>query len=209
MISLRWTASLLAVAGLLMASTAAQAQSVQVQGQVQYQPYGQQPAPQGYGNPPPGYGQPYPQPAQQPHAQPYAPTYQQRQVRYVERQATIKGLWIPGIIIFGVSYGLTASFGQLGPDADYRTWTAIPLIGPWVALGTCELCNDDAVTGAVLGGVGQAAGLTMFILGLTLRRTVRVATYSFDEDDARAPQLALDALPLPGGGRIGLTLSHF
>jgi hypothetical protein len=206
--TLRWSASLVAVAAVLAASTQAQAQTVQVQGQVQYQPYGQQPQ-QGYGNPPPGYGQQ--QPYAQPYQQPYAPTYQQpqRQVRYVEREATIKGLWIPGIIIFGVSYGLTASFGQLGPDNAYRNWTLVPLIGPWVALGTCEWCDDDAVSGAVLGGVAQAAGLTMFILGLSLRRTVRVATYSFDDDDARSPQLALDALPAPGGGRIGLTLTHF
>lgn len=203
--SLRWSASLFALTALLAAAAPARAQTVTVQGEVQVDPYGQ---PQGTPTPPPGYGQPQPYVAQ-PYA--YVPTYQPppRQVRYVERETTIKGLWIPGIIIFGVSYGLTAAFGQLGSEADYRTWTAIPLIGPWVALGVCQSCDEDMVTGALVGGIAQAAGLTMFILGLSLRRTVRVATYALDEDDARSPQLAFDALPAPGGGQLGLTLTHF
>ncbi|HJL16307.1 MAG TPA: hypothetical protein RMH99_11660 [Sandaracinaceae bacterium LLY-WYZ-13_1] len=207
---LRWSASLLALAAVWALAPQAHAQGVTVQGQVQYQPYGQQPQ-QGYGNPPPGYGQQQQQPYAQPYQQQpqYAPTYQQQQprVRYVERSATIKGLWIPGIIIFGVSYALTAAFSQFSFDTDYATWGYVPLIGPWVSLGFAN--TEDEVTGAVLGGVAQAAGLTMFILGLSLRRTVRVAQYALDGDDPRSPQLAFDALPAPGGAQLGLTLSHF
>ena len=203
---LRWSAPLAAALALLGFGADAHAQSVTVQGQVQYQPYGQQQQ-QGYGQPPPGYGQ------QQPYAQPYAqpqyqqPVYQQPQVRYVERSSTIKGLWIPGIIVYGVSYGLSASFGQLGWSSDYNTWMWVPLIGPWGALTYAT--NEDETAGAVLGGVLQTAGLTMFILGLSLQRTVRVAVYALDEHDERSPTLAFEALPTVGGAQLGVTLSHF
>ncbi len=189
----------------------AEAQSVVVQGQVQYQPYGQ---PQGVPAPPPGYGasgQVYVQPAPAPT---YAPTYAapvyappQRQVRYVEEETSIKGLWIPGIIIFGVSYVLTGVMSSsLSFDDDYASWSWVPLVGPWVALTYAD--TDDESLGSVIGGIAQVAGLTMFVLGLSLTRTVRVARYALG-DDERAPELAFDALPAPGGGQLGLTLSHF
>ncbi|MEC7520329.1 MAG: hypothetical protein VYE22_10715 [Myxococcota bacterium] len=204
---LRFTAPLAAALALLGFGAQASAQSVTVQGQVQYQPYGQQ---QGYGQPPPGYGQqpqqPYAQPYQQPQYQ-QQPVYQQPQVRYVERTSSIKGLWIPGMIIFGVSWGLSASFGQLGWDSDYRTWMWIPVIGPWAALSYSG--NEDETVGAIVGGLLQTAGLTMFILGLALQRTVRVAVYALDDHDERSPTLAFEALPAPGGAQLGLTLSHF
>lgn len=195
---LRGASALALALALLAAPGAASAQTVTVQGEVQYGN-----PPQGYGNPPPGYGQQQPQ--QQPY---YAPTYQQPapQVRYVDRETNIKALWIPGIIVFGVSYGLSAAFGSI-PGGDYSIWMYIPVIGPWAALGYAN--NDDEITGSLIGGLTQLGGLTMFILGLTLTRTVRVAVYSLDESDERAPTLALDALPAPGGGQIGLTLSHF
>ena len=205
MTMLRWSAALIAVAALAGANRA-EAQSVTVQGQVQYQPYQQQ----GYGQPPPGYGQPYQQPYQQPYVQPqYAPTYQQPQpqVQYVERTESIKGLWITGIIVFGVSYVLGGTFGLLSWDGNYSDWMWAPLVGPWVAAGYAG--NEDELAGAILGGVAQAAGLTMFILGLALQRTVRVAVYALDDSDERSPELALDLLPAVGGGQVGLTLSHF
>ena len=193
---------------LLGGASAAEAQQVTVQGQVQYgQPYQQQQP--GYGQPPPGYGQSY---GQQPYnpQQPYAaPVYQQQpqpRVHYVERQTSIKGLWIPGIVVFGASYVLTAAIGSSLVAGDYASWCSVPLVGPWVALGDAN--NDSEVAGAVVGGVLQTAGLAMFVLGLSLRRTVRVAVYSLN-DGARSPSLAFDLLPAAGGAQIGLTLRHF
>jgi len=214
----RWGLGVLGAVALILAPMAAEAQTVTVQGQVQYQPY-----PQGYGQPPPGYGQPQPyaqpqygQPYAQPQYpyaqqyQPYGPTYQAqpRRVTYVERETSVKGLWIPGVIVFGVSWILTGTFASaLSWDADYASWGWIPLAGPWMMLGVAG--SDDEVAGALIGGITQLAGVTMFILGLTLRQTVRVAQYSLDERDERAPQLAFDVLPAPAGGMVGLTLNHF
>jgi len=189
------------------AASEARAQGVVVQGQVQVQT-----APQGQVNVPPGYGasgQVYVQPAQPT----YAPTYQvyqppQRQLRYEEVETSIKGLWIPGIIIFGVSYVLTGTMGStLGLTSDYADWSWVPLIGPWVMLANSV--NDDEATGALIGGIAQTAGLAMFVLGLAITRTVRVARYVLNEGDDRSPQLAFDVLPAAGGGQLGLTLSHF
>lgn len=204
---LRWMVAL--ACALVVAPAMTEAQSVTVQGQVQVQPYGQPYYGQPYAQPPPGYGQPYAQPQYgQPYGQPYAPTYvqPQRQVTYVDQETSVKGLWIPGIVIFGVSYVLTGSMGILGSSADYRGYAWIPLAGPWMMLG--EARTDDEVTGALVGGVAQLAGLTMFVLGLTLRQTVRVAVYTLERHE-RAPQLALDLLPTPAGGQLGVTFSHF
>lgn len=207
-----------ALAGLALGLTSvARAQTVTVQGQADE--YGQ---PQGPAQPPPGYGQqqPYqqqqPYPQQQPYQQPYAqqpyqqaPTYApaQRQVRYEDRQTSVKALWIPGIIVVGVAWGLTSTFGAFSSDVDFNTWCLVPLIGPWVALTFAN--DEDETVGAVVGGIAQVAGLAMFVLGLTLNRTVSVPVYSFDRDDERSPQLAVDLRPAPGGGQVGLALSHF
>ncbi len=199
--------AVLALIGLASPS-AALAQTVTVQGQVQYgqpppsyqQPYGQ-----------PTYGQPtYGQPQYPTYAQPYAPTYQPqvRQVRYVEQETSVKGLWIPGIVLFGVSYVLTGTLASAAvASSDYVGYSWIPLVGPWLMLG--EAANDEQFAGALVGGIAQAAGLTMFVLGLALRQTVRVAVYSLDESNERAPRLALDLVPAPAGGMVGLSLSHF
>ena len=216
----RWGLGWLGAVALFLAPLGAEAQTVTVQGQVQYQPYGQ---------PPPGYGQvqPYAQPQygqpqygqpQYPYAQPqypyaqqpYGPTYQAqpRRLTYVERETSVKGLWIPGVIVFGASWILTGTFASARSyDPDYASWGWIPLAGPWMMLSVAG--SDDEVAGALIGGITQLAGVTMFILGLTLRQTVRVAQYSLDERDGRSPQLALDVLPAPAGGMVGLTLNHF
>ncbi|HEY8432351.1 MAG TPA: hypothetical protein VIL20_28455 [Sandaracinaceae bacterium] len=179
-------------------------------GTVQHVP----PPPPSYGAPssgPPTYGQPYAQPTYgQPYGQPaYVPTYHApaRRVRYVERETSIPGLWIPGIIIFGVSYGLTTAAATLSSDGEYADYSLIPLVGPWLMLGTAN--NDEEVAGALVSGLAQAAGMLMFVLGLSLRERVRVAVYSLEERDERAPRLALEIAPAPAGGVAGLSLSHF
>lgn len=212
----RWVLSPLAFSAFVILASSAEAQTVTVEGSVQYSPHGQ---PYGAPHPPPGYG--YGQPT---YGQPaYGPTYVQpaygqpgyapvpaprvRQVRYEDRETSVKGLWIPGAVLFGVSYGLTVAFGTLSWDDDYVTGSLIPLVGPWMMLAYAN--NDDEAAGAVLSGVAQLAGATMFVLGLVLKQTVKVAVYSLDESDERAPQLALDVLPALGGGMVGVTLTHF
>ena len=207
---LLWAVPVAATMALLGATNLAEAQTVVVQGQVQVDPYGR---PLGTAQAPPGYGvqgQVYVQPAQPQYGPQYAPQYvqQQPQVRYVEQTSSIKGLWIPGIIIFGVSWALTGVMGSsLSFDSDYQTWSWVPLVGPWVALSYAN--NDTEATGSLIGGIAQAAGLAMFILGISIQRTVRVATYAFGREDDQAPELAFDVLPAAGGGQLGLTLSHF
>lgn len=194
----------------------ARAQTVTVQGQVQVQPYGQ---PQGYAQPPPGYTYAQPTYAQPTYGQPtyaqptygqpaYAPTYPApvRRVHYEERETSIKGLWIPGAILFGASWALTGSISSISTNIDYATYGWIPLVGPWLMLGVAT--SDDEVAGALVGGVTQLAGITMFVLGLALHETVRVAVYSLG-DDPRAPRLALDVRPAVAGGMVGVTLTHF
>src|SRR5690606_21199647 len=168
-----------AVTGMALVSSppAAQAQAVTVEGQGQYgqpppppppsygQPtYGQ---PYGYGQPtyggPPTYGPPtYGQPYGQPQYPGYAPTYAAptRRVRYEQRETSIKGLWIPGIIVFGVSYALTSSVATLSADTEYVDYSFIPLVGPWLMVGTAN--NDDEVAGAIVSGLAQTAGVLMF-----------------------------------------------
>ncbi|MCZ7680243.1 MAG: hypothetical protein M5U28_16340 [Sandaracinaceae bacterium] len=215
--TVRW--AVLAAAGALWVSspTGAEAQAVTVQGQVEVQPYGQPPPATasrlGYGYGQPQYGQPQygqPQYGQPQYAPTYAPTYQPqvRQVRYVEQQTSIKGLWIPGVILLGLSYVLTGTLASnFSLDAEYVGYSWIPLVGPWLMLGAAD--GDDQFAGALVGGIAQAAGLTMFVLGLVLRQSVRVAVYSLDRHDERSPELALDVRPAPAGGMVGLTLSHF
>lgn len=186
------------------------------QGQVVVQqPYGypqQQP-------PPPGYGQVYAQPqpyVQQPYVQPQ-PYYQpQPQPQYVERSESITGLWVTGVVLFPVSWVLTWTFtmstlDSTGRDPDYTLWSWVPLIGPWFMLGQGDDgrgLNESEIGGAVLSGIVQAASLTMIILGLALRRTVRVAAYALD-DSERAPQIELGLAPAYGGGMLSATLTHF
>lgn len=201
--------ALAAVVLTALAPERASAQTVVVEGEVDYGN-----PPPGYGNPPPGYGQgqPQPQPQPQPQQQPYyAPTYQPQpppQVRYVDRETDIKPLWITGAAMFGATYIVGATYGGLSlSGGDYSTWMFIPVVGPWVALG---YPHDDFETAiSLVAGIGQAAGLTMFLLGLTLRRTVRVAVRALNEGDERSPTLALDLLPTPGGAQVGMTLTHF
>ncbi len=210
---------------LVVAPAGACAQGVVAQGQGQVQGYGQGRV-QGYGQPrgvpqaPPGYDYPqqsYGQPTY-PSAQPaygtptYAPTYgpsypaRPRQVRYEQRESTIKGLWIPGAIVFGASWALSGSVASLSPDGDYQTYAWIPLVGPWLMLTVAS--SDSETAGALVAGVTQLAGAVMLVLGLSLHDTIRVAVYALG-DRPRSPQLALELRPALAGATFRATLTHF
>ncbi|MGE0785246.1 MAG: hypothetical protein AB7S26_06125 [Sandaracinaceae bacterium] len=160
--------------------------------QPQPQPYVQpytQPAPYGQ----PGYGQPgYVQPAPQP--QPH------------EETRMHLGLTISGAVMLGVSYLLHAAIVSPLAGCDFDTchgeWNGfryaglIPLAGPWVQLAVRPGASDLDAWGPylVIDGLLQTAGLTLLILGLTLRETVTV--YSSRDGDF---ELAV----LPSAGQNG------
>lgn len=152
--------------------------------------------------PPPVMGPPaQPQPAQ--------PAYQGAYRPVESGSTTITGLWVPGIIIFAATYAIDLFVAAIGTDTGggtYTDWLYAPVIGPWGALANA----DDGIERffGVLTGLLQAAGLTMFVLGLTLRRPTE-PYYALDPDDPHSARLSVDLAPLPGGGMLGVTLSHF
>lgn len=168
----------------------------------QQQPYGQQ----GYGQQPPpqhGYPQPYPG---QPQAQQYP--QQPQQPMYEERTTSTKALWLPGIIILPVSYVMTWTLAITDfsdeASADYIIDAFIPIAGPWLMLSDSNTGGQS--TFAIAMGLVQTGALVMIIAGLTMRQTVRVPARA--EGD-RSPSLHVDLLPSPGGGQVGLTVTHF
>lgn len=184
------------------------------------QPYGYPPA-----QPPPGYGQP--QPYVQPYAQPqpYAPQpvyvqpAQPAQPRVVQRQQSITGLWVSGVVILPVSWVLTWSAATAtldgSRDIDYWLWSWVPLVGPWFMLGQGDDVsyygrglNESEIAGAVLAGIAQLSGLMMIILGASLKQTVSVTTYALDSSE-RPAQLSFGLAPALGGGQLTATLTHF
>lgn len=185
---------------------------VQVYGQPQPYGYPQQQPPPGYGQQQPYYGQPYQQP--QPY---YAPQpVQPAQPRYVDREESITGLWVSGVIILPVSWVLTWTTATAtldsSRDIDYWLWSWIPIVGPWAMIAQGDdgsrALNGEEIAGAAIAGVAQIAGLAMIILGATIKRTVRVATYALDGSE-RAPELTLGVAPTLGGGMLTAELTHF
>lgn len=166
------------------------------------QPTAQQPSTQ----PPPPVGQPQAPPGFQAAYPPYQPP-----PRTVTAQETgpNRRLWMPGIIMFGVSYLVALSVAAVatdtGFDDPYTNWLYAPLVGPWGALAQADLVIDGVF--AVVNGLVQAAGMLMFILGFTLNQD-QPAMYAFDDDPA-SPRLGVDVRPIRGGAVLQGTLSHF
>ncbi len=124
-----------------------------------------QPAPGGGGGYPPGYGTPYqpapppPGPARMKYSEgdPVPPGYR------VENR-TRTGLVIGGSIMFGIMYGVTASFGGTGTDTG---WLYVPVAGPFIYSSTL----DSEWAGIArfflyMDGLIQAGGAAMLIVGL-------------------------------------------
>ena len=86
------------------------------------------------------------------------------------------GLVIPGAILFGVPYILTAVLAglvaEVSPEDNDGLVNLIPVAGPWVCLATCNFSSGEEFwrTPLVIDGILQAAGVTMFILGFVLRK---------------------------------------
>ncbi|MBW2462884.1 MAG: hypothetical protein JRH11_14625 [Deltaproteobacteria bacterium] len=151
---------------------------------------------------PTGYGaQPQPQPQAQPQYQQPAPVAAPAgPVRTEERVRT--GLLIPGVIMFGASYTIALLSG-IGAEYGYL---AIPFAGPFILAGDYADSSTGSGGGEALVYIGlsawglvQVAGVAMFILGLTLKKTVEVRA-----DLGGGRSVALAPYEVPGGGGLQL-----
>lgn len=168
------------------------------------QPYppqpGQPPPPTYYTPPPPTYYAP-PQPVQpQPmYSGPPRMDYDDGPIPpgYRVTSRVRKGLIIGGAVSFGVLYVLSvlvadAAKGDSYNDNSYLKSLYIPAIGPFIAMS-----HTSSGTGVLLlDGIGQVAGLAMFISGFAFPRTELV------RNDVATVRMA----PMIGQGRSGLAL---
>jgi hypothetical protein len=132
-------------------------------------------------------------------------------VGYEEVQTDIKGLWIAGIPIWTVTYLFTFLVTTtVDPnDEELVVFSAIPLIGPWMMLGTGKVAAGAPVGFTVLSGILQTAGLAMIVVGKTVQTTKKVPLYALG-DDPDAPLLSLTPGPVgPGAFGLNLTLTRF
>ena len=163
------------------------------------QPPPGQPQP-GYDQPPPGgaYGQPYGQP--QPYGpQPYGPQAQpypqhppqpgQAPPGFRLEEQPIKGLIVAGAVTLGSVWlfnlvGAVGMYYDRNPNADATAPIMVPVVGPFIALGTLYNSNVSGGIAALLllDGFVQAAGLAMIIGGAvsTEKRWVRAGPVKFD-----------------------------
>ncbi len=120
------------------------------------------------------------------------------------------GLVISGAVLFGVSWiihaalvspfaGWSIDYGDDPQWNDFRIMGAIPLAGPWIQLAIKPTApfEDSWATYLLVDGLLQAAGITMLILGLTLRK--EVGGYANNE----SPSFMIG--PMLGQGAGGLT----
>lgn len=124
-----------------------------------------------------------------------------------------KSLWIPGVALFGAGwlFALIADFTSLVFRSDPCTrWVSetawIPLAGPAIAAGgqgyigagcTSRIFNPLGTALAVLDTVLQVGGVTMFVLGLTIKESEVVPGPAPTARASDAPRLEL-ALGSPG-----------
>ena len=119
-----------------------------------------------------------------------------------------------GAIVFGVPYmiGLSVASGS-GFEAE-SVWLLLPVLGPWVAVGAQEECDEDAYpnsrdcstqeaenVGYTLSGIMQTAGAALFIAGITAtrRRLLR----------ADVAELTVTPMPIRGAYHDGYGLGAF
>ena len=84
---------------------------------------------------------------------------------------------ITGPILLGVAWittiGVTASVSAEKDQSTAVGYASVPVLGPWLMLGS-SLNTSDYTAPLVLSGLAQGTGLTLLILGLTIRHEERV-----------------------------------
>lgn len=106
------------------------------------------------------------------------------------------GLVVGGAVVFGVTWFLNALVASIGIQAAPLY---IPIVGPFIAMGTFRSLQAVDAFFLALDGLTQAGGVAMFIVGLAVPRQQLVRNRY-----ATAPWI----LPMPmafgnGGGGIG------
>lgn len=115
--------------------------------------------------PPPGYIPPMFGPTRLPYAEgdPIPPGYE------IAMRPKYK-LMTAGIATFAPLYGLSILFagafaGGEGPDASQYNPMFIPVIGPFITIGTADTQDAGTMT-LLVDGAGQAAGAALFLAGI-------------------------------------------
>ncbi len=167
------------------------------------QPYPPQPYPPQPYPPPPQYvypPQPYPQPVYQ-----YPATLPYEEGRpipqgYHTRTTVRRGLIIGGSVTFGVLYVLSliaADAGRqdsnTGGGENKLSGLYVPVIGPFITMSKTESGSSSIL---LLDGLGQTAGVLMFISGFAFPKTELV----------RNDLGSVRVMPLMGRGQSGLSL---
>ncbi|MDQ3035500.1 MAG: hypothetical protein M3Y87_24050 [Myxococcota bacterium] len=155
-------------------------------------PYGSRP----YGSRPYGYAPLAPPPR----AAPIAPPTTQARLVPVEHSASIRGLWLPGLIVLPVAWVTTWTISSSAFEGDAATYAWIPVIGPWLML-TQDLGGNDA--GIIVSGVVQGLSALALVLGLSIKRTWTEQEYVIDPATGATARVTFDAISLPGGGLLG------
>jgi len=95
---------------------------------------------------------------------------------YVLKSKIIKGMVIPGAIIFGVFYGISVMGGQIENENGYNGDALyLPVIGPIIWGYSDQPYDDpgedtsDRETAGLMLGVSQGVGVTLLIAGLVAR----------------------------------------
>lgn len=79
-----------------------------------------------------------------------------------------RGLFIAGVIVFSVFYGLTALGGTIAStESPSALWLLIPVAGPLVFYAAGD-ADKDAFGILLVDSVAQAAGLVMWIMGRSI-----------------------------------------
>jgi len=110
---------------------------------------------------------------------------------FVVREQPRLGLVIAGAVVGGLAY-LNSSVVGVAIDDGRGAPMAIPVIGPFISMGTLGE-SGGARAGLMLAGLAQGAGLTMLVFGLAMPKTTLVR-YETPKRD-----VAVEAKLHPGG----------
>ncbi len=110
---------------------------------------------------------------------------------FVVRSQSRLGLVIAGSVVGGLSY-LNSAVAGVAIDDGRGAPMAIPVIGPFVAMGTLGE-NGGARAGLMLAGLAQGAGLAMVVFGVAMPKTTLVRYETPNRD------VSVEAKVYPGG----------
>lgn len=137
----------------------------------------------------------------------------QPQYHFEDQERATKGLYVPGIILFGIgwvgNFAIATPAANMAsddrPDAaeeDAWAWSVVPIVGPIAQLAIGAPHPAIAIT----MGLMQIGGLALFIAGLVSKETVQVRVAG--PPDGNGTTVDLDVVPMEGGGALQLTVGH-